>query len=184
MAVSGRGSVPYLAWADLAALVVVREAELQNRADQSRAELRPRAWAWRGVGAGVVLLSAALRQKTVRVSVSRSPCLSPLLPSPQPLPSSHRWASFRARGQIDFRDRSLRGDRDAKTHRRAAIGLHSLPCAPAPCSLPGLQHNAKWSREVAECSTPLAGATYLLGVYLSKVLGLRLGQLRRLGLAA
>ena len=135
MAVSGRGSVPYLAWADLAALVVVREAELQNRAEQSRAELRPRAWAWRGVGAGVVLLSAALRQKTVRVSVSRSPCLSPLLPSPQPLPSSHRWASFRARGQIDFRDRSLRGNRDAKTHRRAAIGLHSLPCAPAPCSL-------------------------------------------------
>jgi hypothetical protein len=38
VAVSGRGSVPYLAWADLAALVVVREAELQNRAEQSRAE--------------------------------------------------------------------------------------------------------------------------------------------------
>jgi hypothetical protein len=80
------GALPYLAWADLAALVVVREAELQNRAEQSRAELRPRAWARAlcGVGAGVVLLSAALRQKTVRVqrlSVSVSVTVTPFTPS-------------------------------------------------------------------------------------------------------
>jgi hypothetical protein len=91
VAVSGRGSVPYLAWADLAALVVVvREAELQNRAKQSRAE-QSRA-STSGVGVAWALAWCCFLLPFVkrpwRVSVSRSPCLSPLLPSPQPLPSS------------------------------------------------------------------------------------------------
>lgn len=40
-------------------------------------------------------------------------------------------ASFRARGQIDFRDRSLRGNRDWETHPRAEIGLTCAPARPA-----------------------------------------------------
>jgi hypothetical protein len=140
------GALPYLAWADLAALVVVREAELQNRAEQSRAELRPRAWARAlcGVGAGVVLLSAALRQKTVRVqrlSVSVSVTVTPFTPSAFQAPTDGLASVLVAKST-------------SETDHCVATGMprptpscsNRTSLAPLrPCSLPGLQHNAKWS---------------------------------------
>lgn len=60
----------------------------------------------------------------------RSRCSCPFVRRPggrQPFPP---MASFRARGQIDFRDRSLRGNRDWETHRRAEIGLTRAPARP------------------------------------------------------
>jgi hypothetical protein len=61
----------------------------------------------------------------------RSRCSCPFVRRPggrQPFPP---MASFRARGQIDFRDRSLRGNRDWETHPRAEIGLTRAPARPA-----------------------------------------------------
>ena len=141
--------------------------------------------AWRGRWRGAAFCCPSSEDREgQRLSVSVSVTVTPFTPAPSKLPTDGLASVLVAKSTSETDHCVATGMPRPTVVQQSDFTRSPAPLLPAPCSLPGLQHNAKWSREVAECSTPLAGATYLLGVYLSKVLGLRLGQLRRLGLAA